>query len=74
MYITNKALRFYSIFNSKTLFGKETKIEVPYTSMNKIEKKHNALIFNNSIKVHTKDSKTLFFTSFVKRDLAFEVI
>jgi hypothetical protein len=74
IFITNKALRFHSYFNAKTFLGKETKIQVPLKNISKIEKKHNALIFDNSIKVTTKDNKTLFFTSFVHRDNAFDIL
>ena len=34
----------------------------------------NALVFDNSISVITKEDKELFFTSFVKRDTAIELM
>ncbi len=71
MYLTKSKLCFHSLFNNSTLFGGETKIVIPLEDVVHIEKKKNALIFNNSISVKTKTNE-IFFTSFVYRDRAFE--
>ncbi len=34
----------------------------------------NAMVFDNSISITTKENKELFFTSFVFRDVAYELI
>ena len=74
MYITHKKLFFHSYFNPKTVIGKETKFLIPFSDILKIEKKVNALVFDNSIQITTKDGKEIFFASFVYRDIAFDVI
>ena len=70
LYITNKRLCFHSHFNAKTLFFKDTRIVVPFEDIESAEACMNALIFNNSIKVHLKNGKSKFFTSFLFRDRA----
>lgn len=67
LYVTNKRLCFHSYFNDKTIFGKETKIMIPFTNMARVEKKSN-LVFPNSISIFTKEDKEIFITSFVYRD------
>lgn len=75
LYITNQRICFYSMFNSKLLFfGKDTKITIPLDDIMSLEKRINALVFDNSIAVITKNEKETFFTSFLMRDRAFEVI
>mmetsp|Transcript_7682 Transcript_7682/g.7226 ORF Transcript_7682/g.7226 Transcript_7682/m.7226 type:complete len:346 (-) Transcript_7682:737-1774(-) len=75
LYITDQRLCFYSMFNSKLLFfGKETKLTIPHSDIKGLEKRINALVFDNSIAVITKKNTEYFFTSFLKRDKAFEAI
>lgn len=75
LYITNQRLCFHSIFNNKLLFfGKDTKVTIPLEDITSLEKRINALVFDNSIAVITKNEKETFFTSFLQRDKAFEVI
>jgi len=74
LYVTNRNLFFHSYFNDKTIFGKETKYLVSFKNIQSIEKKYNAVVFDNSIGVVTKDKKGIFFTSFVYRDQAFTLI
>ena len=63
------------MFNTKLLFvGKETKLTIPLDDIKGLEKRINALVFDNSIAVMTKNSKEYFFTSFLKRDKAFDII
>lgn len=73
LYITTKRLCFHSYFNKYTLFGRETKVIVPLNEIKKIEKRYNAVIFDNSIAVLTKETE-LFFTSFVFRDQAYALM
>ena len=73
LYITSKRVCFSSFFNQITLFGKGTKIVIPYKDIIKLEKKQNALIFNNSINIITK-TQEFFLTSFIYRDKAFSVL
>lgn len=72
--MTTKRLCFHSYFNDKTLFGKETKIAIPFSNIQRLEKKSSVFVFPNSISVVTKEGKEIFITSFVTRDQAFEVI
>jgi hypothetical protein len=56
MYVTSKKLCFHSYFNDKTIiFGKDTKFMIPFKNIKRIEKKMNALVFDNSISVFTND-------------------
>ena len=72
--MTSKRLCFHSYFNDKTIFGKETKFLIPISSISRLEKKYNAMVFDNSIAIITKSEKEIFFTSFVYRDAAFDMI
>jgi hypothetical protein len=54
LYVTTKRLLFHSYFNDKTLFGKETKIQILFSDVSRVEKKTNAMVFDNSISVFTK--------------------
>ena len=74
LYVTNKRICFHSYFNAKTLIGKETKIQIPMAGIKALEKRMNAMVFDNSIMVITKDDKEYFFTSFVFRDAALDLI
>jgi hypothetical protein len=63
------------MFNNKLLFfGKDTKLTIPLDDVSSLEKRINALVFDNSIAVITKNEKETFFTSFLMRDRAFEAI
>eukprot|EP00826_Nyctotherus_ovalis_P001045 TRINITY_DN10118_c0_g2_i1.p1 TRINITY_DN10118_c0_g2~~TRINITY_DN10118_c0_g2_i1.p1 ORF type:complete len:918 (-),score=294.37 TRINITY_DN10118_c0_g2_i1:127-2880(-) len=73
LYVTRSYLCFQSGFNKDTLFGKETKICIPFCDVVEINKTHNALIFDNSIIVKTGDTE-FFFTSFLSRDRAYKLI
>ncbi|OMJ74771.1 hypothetical protein SteCoe_26221 [Stentor coeruleus] len=70
MYITANFIGFYSHFNSSTILGNITSIIIELKCIESIVKKYNALIFDNSIEIRTKEKK-YFFTSFVSRDEAF---
>jgi hypothetical protein len=73
LYVTNKRLCFHSYFNDKTIFGKETKILIPIANVSRVEKKTNVMI-DNSISIFTKENKEIFFTSFMSRDHAYDLI
>jgi len=73
LYLTKSYLCFYSGFNKDTLFGKETKVCIPLWDIIEIKKAHNALIFDNSIIVKTKNAD-FFFTSFLSRDNAYNLL
>lgn len=72
LFISNKKLGFHSYFNRFTLLG-ETKMIIPKKDILRIEKRYNALIFDNSIAVITLKGE-VFFTSFVFRDRAYTSI
>jgi hypothetical protein len=74
LYVTNKRFCFHSYFNDKTIFGKETKIAIPVSNIARVEKKTNVLVFDNSISIFTKEEKEIFFTSFMFRDQAHEIM
>ena len=69
MFISNKKIGFHSYFNKHTFIG-ETKMIIPKNDIIKIEKRYNAVIFDNSIAIVTPRGE-LFFTSFVFRDKAY---
>lgn len=73
LYITRSSLCFHSLFNNSTLFGRDTRIILPLGDIIKIEKRFNAIIFDNSIAVKMEKAE-LFFTSFVFRDKCFSLI
>eukprot|EP00826_Nyctotherus_ovalis_P035155 TRINITY_DN2992_c0_g1_i7.p1 TRINITY_DN2992_c0_g1~~TRINITY_DN2992_c0_g1_i7.p1 ORF type:complete len:759 (+),score=199.05 TRINITY_DN2992_c0_g1_i7:245-2521(+) len=73
LHVTAHHICFRSFFNNATLFGSQTKIVIPFTDIEDIKKSYNAWIFNNSISICTKDAE-FFFTSFVYRDRAYELL
>ena len=74
IFITNKRICFHSYFNNKTIFGKETRVQLHLNDIAKVEKRLNAKVFDNSIGIVTRDGKEFFFTSFVFRDIAYDLI
>ena len=74
IYITNKRLCFYSPFNDKNIFFQSTFIQIPKDQILKIQKKHNAKIFDNSIEITKTNLETLFFTSFVSRNQCYNLM
>ena len=73
LFVTNKALYFYSYFNDSTLLGRETKIRINYSEITEIRKAALAGFFDNSIKLKLGDLK-LFMTSFISRDTCYGLI
>ena len=73
MYITASMVAFYSHFNSSTILGRETIITVPINSIEKIKKLKTVFIFDNSLSLAT-DKQEYFFTSFMSRDEAFNIL
>ena len=55
------------------MFFGGTFISIPKKDILKVEKRYNALIFDNSIAVTTVNGE-MFFTSFFARDEAFDLI
>ncbi|EAR85175.2 GRAM domain protein (macronuclear) [Tetrahymena thermophila SB210] len=72
IYIFNTMIGFISSFNSKTLFG-DTVLVIPFNEIKQIDKKAQALIFDNAISITTKKG-TLTFTSFMNRDRCYRLI
>jgi hypothetical protein len=68
MYITSKAIYFYS-----TIFTKTTKT-LPFDDIISIQKRNTAMIFSNALEITMRDSTKHFFTSFMYRDDAYRVI
>lgn len=73
LFITNERLCFYSKFNPKNVFFGETFIDIPKKDIKKIEKRFNAVIFDNSISITTVNGE-IFFTSFFSRNEAYDMI
>ena len=63
---------FHSYFNSQTLFG-STMLNIPMDDIIKIEKRTNAMFFDNAIALKLKNGE-LFFASFLFRDKAFNLL
>ena len=82
IYLTEKHLCFYSKWNDKTLFGKSTRIKIPYTEIRSLVKDTGVLALPNSIKltqgIHQANGAILErehdFTSFLWRDDCFALI
>ena len=82
MILTETYICFYSKFNDKTLFGKSTRIKVPYTSLTLLKKEHGALMLPNSIRilclVTGEDGKEkeipYVWTSYINRDECFQLL
>lgn len=69
IFISNKKVCFHSYFNRHTFLG-ETKMIIPKNVIIRVEKRMNAIIFDNSIAIITLKGE-IFFTSFVFRDKAY---
>lgn len=73
LYITRDSIFFYSYFNSSTIIFKGTALKLSLGDITATKKKLNFYIFDNSIKLKTKNN-SYFFTSFISRDEAFSII
>ena len=73
MYVTSQKLIFKSHFNGRNIFFDDTILKIPLRDIIKIEKKKNAIIFDNSLLITTIKAN-LFFASFVYRDKAYTLI
>ena len=74
LYLTEKAVYFYSPFNNKTIFGHGTKIKIPYEAMRLIKKESTLLIFPNAIRFVLKSREEIVFASFVSRDTCYSLV
>lgn len=72
MYIFYDRIGFHSYFNSQSFVG-NTALSIPYKDILKIEKRKNAVVFDNSIAIVTLKGE-LFFTSYVARDACFTLL
>lgn len=73
LHITNEKLYFYSKFNPNNIFFGETFIQIPKKDIIKVEKRQNAVVFDNSISITTVNGE-MFFTSFILRNEAYKMI
>lgn len=53
VYITNKRICFHSSFNPNNVFFGDTFLQIPKKDVKKIEKRFNAIVFDNSISITT---------------------
>ena len=74
LYVTEKAVYFYSPFNHKTIFGHGTKIKIPYGIIRLVKKETTLLIFPNAIRFVLTNREELLFASFVSRDTCYSLI
>jgi len=72
MYIFKNTVGFHSYFNSQSFVG-DTALSIPFADIIRIEKRKNALIFDNSLAIITSKGE-LFFTSYVARDACFKLL
>ena len=68
LYVTNRRLLFYYKLIS------ETCLSIPFSEIGSVTKKLGALVFPNSIEIKTNKGVSLFLTSFVSRDKAYELM
>jgi len=73
LYVTSGRICFHSYFNAANLFFGSTFLQIPKKDNVKIEKRFNAIIFDNSLAITTVNGE-VFFTSFFKRDEAYKLI
>ena len=75
IYVSNKALYFYSRFNdANILFGKKTKLKILLSDIVMMKKDCQLGIFDNTIKFKLKNSLKMTLTSFLNRDECFNLI
>jgi hypothetical protein len=49
-------------------------VQIYLSDIARVEKRLNVMVFDNSIGIVTRDGKEFFFTSFVFRDIAYDLI
>lgn len=74
LYVTNRNLYFYSPFNDSTLVGHGTKNKISFSAIESIKKAHQVLLFGESIRIKVKAGPDVVFTSFLSREVCFELI
>ena len=82
MILTENNICFYSKFNDKTLFGKSTRVRVPYKSITSMKKTPGALRLPNSITMtciitnedNSEEEITHEWTSYLNRDACFTLL
>lgn len=74
LYVTERAVYFYSPFNNKTIFGHGTKIKIPYDAVHLVKKESTLLIFPNAIRFVLESREEIVFASFVSRDTCYSLI
>lgn len=74
LYVTERAVYFYSPFNNKTIFGHGTKIKFPYEAVKLLKKESTLLIFPNAIRFVLNSREEIVFASFVSRDTCYSLI
>mmetsp|Transcript_1732 Transcript_1732/g.2417 ORF Transcript_1732/g.2417 Transcript_1732/m.2417 type:complete len:118 (-) Transcript_1732:1886-2239(-) len=74
LYVTNRAVYFYSPFNNKTIFGHGTKIKIPYKAVRLVKKESTLLIFPNAIRFVLASREEIVFASFVSRDTCYSLV
>jgi len=74
LYVTPRKVCFHSYFNDSTIFGKNsTIIIVPMSDIIRVDKKTTAFLFNNGLKIVTKDIEFVF-ASFMNREVVATLI
>lgn len=74
LYVTDRAVYFYSPFNNKTIFGHGTKIRIPYEAVRLVKKESTLLIFPNAIRFVLASREEIVFASFVSRDTCYSLV
>jgi hypothetical protein len=74
LYVTERAVYFYSPFNNKTIFGHGTKIKIPFEAVKLVKKEATLLIFPNAIRFVLNSREEIVFASFVSRDTCYSLI
>ena len=74
LYVTERAVYFYSPFNNKTIFGHGTKVKIPYDAVRLVKKESTLLIFPNAIRFVLDSGEEIGFASFVSRDTCYSLI
>lgn len=81
IYVTERAVYFYSPFNDQTVFGGNgTEIMISYDAVSRISKETTLRIFPNAIRftfdshLVLEEEEELVFTSFLSRDACYDLV
>lgn len=61
LYVTNRAVYFYTPFHAKTLIGGGSKIYLPHRQIKTIKKENQLLVFKTALRIVLKSGQEILF-------------